>query len=94
MYLQAIFLSIICNGTGTAINPQMWDGKVQCPSIYKWPRTDKPPPSEWQEWRCMLTLALSLGRSRQLAIPLGKWKTQIHKANGFFEPNGDHLLEH
>ncbi len=35
MYLQAIFLSNICNGTGTAIDPQMCERKVQCTSIYE-----------------------------------------------------------
>jgi len=95
MYLQAIFLSNICNGMGTAINPQMLEGKVQCPSIYEWPKTDKPSPTEWQEWRCTLMLALSLGRSEQQAIPLGKWKPEKCNANGFFlEPNNNHLIEH
>jgi len=39
MYLQAIFLSDICNGTGTAIDPRIWDGWVQCKSMYQWPKT-------------------------------------------------------
>jgi len=42
----------------------------------------------------MLTLVLSLGRSGQLAIPLGKWKPTKCNANGFFlEPNDNHLLK-
>jgi len=54
MYLQATFLSNICNGMGTASNPRMWDGKAQCNSNYRWPRMDKPSAAEWQEWRGML----------------------------------------
>jgi len=35
MYLQAIFLLDICNGTGTAIDPRMRDGQAQCDSQYQ-----------------------------------------------------------
>jgi len=35
MFLQAIFLSDICNGTGSAIDPRMWEGQTKCVSQYQ-----------------------------------------------------------
>jgi len=95
MYLKATFLSDICNSQGTAIDQQMWDSQVQCNSLYQWPRTEKPPMTEWQEWRQTLTLALSSGKNGLLALPLGKWRSTKSQENGYsLEPEDNHLLEY
>jgi len=60
--LASNFLSNICNGTGTVIGPMFWDGQDKCETIYEWPKTEIPTPSEWQAWQQTLTIALSLGR--------------------------------
>jgi len=92
MYLQAIFLLDICNGTGTAI---VWDGQAQCNSQYQWPKTEKPMTMEWQEWRCTITQALSVGCNGQLVVPLGKWALETRQADGYFlKPDNNHLLKH
>jgi len=73
MYLKAVHLSDICNGVGTAIDPNFWDGRCICQTQYQWPMTMNLQHLEWLEWRKTLTLVLSLGRHCQLPIPLGKY---------------------
>jgi len=61
MYIQAIYLSDICNGLGTAVDTQFWSGDHKCSTPYRWPRTEKPTNQEWQEWRRTITQACQLG---------------------------------
>jgi len=73
MFLNANYLSDICMGDGTAINPQYWDSKTKCVSDYIWPRMEKPPAQDWNQWRKNLTVALALGWKETLQKPLGHW---------------------
>jgi len=50
MYIQAIYLSDICNGLGTAVDTQFWKSDHKCSTPYQWPQTEKPMNQEWQEW--------------------------------------------
>ncbi len=62
MYLQVIFVSEICNGEGTKIDQNYWNGKqVNLQSNYQWPRMSPPTAQEWNFWRQWLMSGLSLG---------------------------------
>jgi len=50
MFLKATYLSDICTRDGMAIDPQYWDGQTKCNSEFTWPRTEKPPNSNWTLW--------------------------------------------
>jgi len=85
MYLHVIFLSDICNGQGTAIEPQFCTGNgVSDAYSYNWPRSHKPSPQQWLLWQQALTCAWNLGRSQQLPIPLGRWRRLTREENGWF----------
>jgi len=94
MYLQVVWISEICNGQGTQIAQQYWEGqKTTSISQYNWPQTHIPTQAEWNVWRQRLTSGLSLGRSQALALPLGKWRAHMRKKLGYFiEVQGNHLL--
>jgi len=94
MYLQVVFISEICNGTGTQIAQHYWEGqKTTSISPYNWPRTHIPTQAKWNVWRQRLTSGLSLGQSQTLALPLGQWKAHMRERPGYFiEVQGNHLL--
>jgi len=94
MYIRAIYLSNICNAASRVVYPHYWDGNCKCITNYKWPRMENPTKNEWQEWQRIVTLALQLGRNRQLAIPLSKLSKTFKQQDGYFiEPTGDHLYK-
>jgi len=94
MYIHAIHLSDICNGSSTAIDNRFWEGRSICASEYLWPTTAKPTTREWLAWKKMITLALLLGWNGQLMVPLGKWIGGCMKKDGFFLDNHEeHLYE-
>jgi len=85
MYLQVIFLSDICNGQGTAIEPQFWNGQTLSEvHDYLWPWMHKPAPGDWAFWQCALSKSLNLGPTQKLATPLGKWLPTTLFQNGWF----------
>jgi len=85
MYLRVIYLSDVCNGQGTAIEPHFWSGnRTSDVHQYSWPKVLKPAPAEWHLWQCALTKGLHLGNSQKLAIPLGKWFDATDKNNQWF----------
>jgi len=93
MYLRVIFLSDICNGTGTAVDNQFWVGeKPSSLYQYNWPQTPKPTQREWTLWQRALTVGLNLGRQGKLALPLGKWRKSTYLQPGLFtDTSGEHL---
>jgi len=94
MYIHAICLSDIYNGSGTAIDNWYWEGKSACPSEYIWPTTTKPTATEWQAWKKTISLALLTGHNGQLAVPLGKQReSRATKDTFFFDPWDEHLYE-
>ncbi len=94
MYIHAIYLLDICNGSGTAIDNWYWEGKSVCPLEYIWLTTAKPTTMEWQVWRKTMSLALSTGHNGQLVVPLGKWRESQATKDGFFiDPWDKHLYE-
>jgi len=85
MHLHVIFLSDICNGQGTAIEPQFWKGQTQSDvHDYLWPRTHKPAPGEWALWQHALSTSLNLSTTHKLATPLGQWLPSTLSQNGWF----------
>jgi len=42
MYLQAVYLSDICNAAGTVVDAHFWEGQAQCQTHYIWPRKEMP----------------------------------------------------
>jgi len=62
MYLQVVFVLEICNGEGTKIEQNYWNGKqAHSQSNYQWPRTNPLTTQEWNLWRQRLMSGLSLG---------------------------------
>ncbi len=94
MFLKATYLSDICTGDGTAINPQYWDGQTKCNSEFIWPQTEKPPNSDWTLWKKHLMSALALGQKDTLQKPLGNWAHHQGQMDGYFlETDGKHLFQ-
>jgi len=83
--ISIIYLSDICNGQGTAIEPYFWLGKrISETHHYSWPKVIKPSPAEWNLWQLALTKGLHLGHRQKLAIPLGKWLSMTDLNNKWF----------
>jgi len=94
MYLHAIYLSDICTRDRKAINSRFWDGREQCHLTLRWPRTDCPTVSEWNNWCKTLMMALSWGQRDSLANHLGNWTWTQGQQDAFFvETDGDHLVQ-
>ncbi len=93
MHLRVIFLSDICNGQGTALEKQLWEGTTPADHHpYSWPKSHPPTPAEWAQWQRALTRSLNLGRAQQLPVPLGKWLPNITQTDGWFtNPDGTQL---
>jgi len=87
------FLSDICNGQGTALEKQLWEGTTPVDHHpYTWLRSHPPTPAEWAQWQQALTRSFNLGRAQQLPVPLGKWLPNIAKTDGWFTtPDGTQL---
>jgi len=85
MYLHAIFLSDICNGQGTAIEPQFLVRKsISETHHYSWPKVIEPMSTEWKLWQLALTKGFHLRHGQKLAIPLGKWLSMADLENKWF----------
>ncbi len=91
MFLQTIYVSDICNGIGTSIKQQYWDGpQVNQQTAYDCLSAAKPTSSEWQLWHKGLTKALGIGHNKNLAAPLGKWIHHTRAKGGYFlDRSGD-----
>jgi len=72
MFLHTIWLSDICNGTGTEVLENYWSGTHPIESPYQWPPT-KVRSADWKLWQQALQTCLGLDRWRWLGRPLGKW---------------------
>ncbi len=94
MYLQVVFVSENCNGEGTKIDQNYWNGKpAHLQSNYQWPCTSPPTPQEWNLWRQRLMSGLSLGHRQHLPLPLRQWQATIQNAPGYFmDITGNYLL--
>jgi len=96
MYLQVIFLSDICEGSGSKIAQQYWSGKTLA-NIYSfnWPKMMKPTSREWNVWQQGLHLSLNLDPQQWLTLPLGKWiQDGSHKAGWYTGTIGEQLFWH
>jgi len=88
MFLHAIWLSDICDGTGTEVLADYWAGNQPTQSSYRWPPTHARP-SDWNKWQQALHTCLGLNRWRRLGRPLGKW---LPTSNGwYYEPSANRL---
>jgi len=88
MSLHAIWLSDICDGTGTEVLADYWNGIQPTSSTYSWPPTHTRP-SDWRTWQKALHTCLGLDRWRRLGQPLGKW---LPTSTGwFYEPLANRL---
>jgi len=100
MYLHIIFLSDICNGSGTTTETDFWNcAKPVDIHQYHWLQIHPPSPTEQLLWQQGLTCSLNLGSTQILPIPLGKWMHQVcNRDSWFMSPGRDklyhqHLLE-
>jgi len=94
MYTKDIFLSDICNATGTQLEQHRWTHAIPGESTYTWPYYPKPTPTEWRGWQLALQRSLSLGRNLQLPIPLGKWILHKHHKHIWYYHAGEDALFH
>jgi len=71
MFLQAIWVSDICDDTGKEVLKDAWDRGHPMESPFQWPPTVVAC-SKWQLWQSSLQPCLSLDQWWQLSQPLGK----------------------
>jgi len=93
MNLHIIFLSDICNGSGSCIEQKYWC-KEQPANIYPyiWPMPAKLSTSDWNFWRKSLQLSLNLGHQQCLPLPLGCWYHEESQIEGWYtDSTGEHL---
>jgi len=91
MSLHAIWLSDICDGTGTKVLVDCWKGSGPVESNYRWPPTFTQQ-SYWHTWQQALTKSFGLDRWQRPSRPLGKW---LPSDNGwFYEDLTDRLWCH
>jgi hypothetical protein len=85
LFLKALFLSDIVNGSGTEILPAAWNGeRIICPQRSEnWPNQSRPPPSAWAIWKLYLRKRF-LGRGLRLRSPMGPWVNSIRIGHGIF----------
>jgi len=83
MFLKALHLSDICNGTGNQILLQCLNGMQLITLAYSWPRTPTPTMAEWHCWQTTLTNLLHLGLHQTLASLLSEW-TEVPKNGGWY----------
>jgi len=91
MSLHAIWLSDICDGSGSAILEDYWKGQGSITSPYRWPPTITQP-AYWSKWQQALTKSLGLDRWRRLSRPLGQWLPTT--SGWFYESASDRLWQH
>jgi len=93
MFLHVIFLSDICNGAGSAIDNQYWTGEKPADYYhFQWPQVHKLMRRDWELWQRGLSQGLNLGQQGKLALPLGKWTSQMNSMNRWFtDISGDQL---
>jgi len=77
MYTRDIYLSNICNATGTQLKQNSWNNPTQGVSIYTWSDYPKPTQMEWRGWQQALQQSLSLGHNLTLPLPLGHWFLEV-----------------
>jgi len=94
MYTRTIFLSNICNVTGTKLKQHCWNNPLQSESIYQWPLNPKPTPTEWRFWQQALQQMISLRCNLTLPIPLGKWMSTTTKTYWWFYHPGEGAVFH
>ena len=92
--MRAIYLSDICNASGTHIEQYIWKTPMILDSVYTWPAMPKPTPSEWHLWQTALQCALSLRHNLSLPIPLGKWKHSGKSQTGWLYNEEENALYH
>jgi len=93
MNLHVIFLSDICDGSGSRIEQQFWS-KGQPADIYpyNWPLPANLSTSDWNFWRRSLQLSLNLSQQQQLPVPLGCWYQEEPRTKGWYtDRTGEHL---
>jgi len=88
MSLHAIWISDICDGTGSEILADCWNGQGTIESPYRWPPTFTQL-AYWSKWQQALTKCFGLDRWRQLSHPLGKWLPTT--SGWFYERTSDRL---
>ena len=74
-HLHAVSVADITTADGMAITKEAWTGTrfFSCCPRFHWPRTANPDPRHWNLWRKWLKSALTIGDSRKLHVPLGRW---------------------
>jgi hypothetical protein len=79
LFLKALFLSDIVNGSGTEILAAAWNGeRIICSQKSEnWPNQSRPPPSAWAIWKTYLRKRF-LGRGLKLRSPMSPWVTWDH----------------
>jgi hypothetical protein len=95
LFLKALFLSDIVNGSGTEILPAAWNGeRIICPQRSgNWPNQSRPPPSAWAIWKTYLRKRF-LGRDLKLRSPMGPWVTWDQDWPWYFCPKASALFHH
>jgi len=91
MFLHAIWLLDICDGTGKEILADCWEGRHPMRSSYNWLPTVVHS-VEWLRWQQALQKCFGLDRWRHLSQPLGKWYPA--KNGWFYEESTNHLWYH
>jgi len=90
MFLHVIWLSDICDGSGTEVLTDYWTGSQSVQLSYRWPPTYVRP-ADWKKWQQALQKCLGLDRWRRLGRPLGKW---LPATNGWYYETETHHLWH
>jgi len=94
MYTRDIYLSDICNATGTKLEQHCWNHATPGKSTYTWPIYPKPTPMEWRGWQLALQQSLSLDQNLPLPLPLGKWTLHKYDRYTWYYHMGKEALFH
>ena len=97
LFLQVTTLADIVTGLGTAITNSAWQGTLDTtrPKFYLWPKQQRPPQTDWFEWRAALQTTFGVHpHSRVLSRPLGAWIDDCPEWIWFLSNTDERLYRH
>ena len=94
IYMRAITLTDISNGTGSFVTRDAYEGKrdPHRNSTWIWPNQEKPPRKDWKLWRDAIEIIWTQTGTRRLRQELGEWKETPHQHfNWRYSPSQDRI---